>query len=483
MDAINRIKKNQNLRESLIELKNSVQKGYTIHNDLELKEKLVETLNHEDPKIRKNSALLLGFYPDTIDILFNAYKQELTEYVKEAYLKGISMQNCQPYLQQLKNIQEDLIHYEDEHAKHIQAQLRILNPLLLKYHVHKKKIIKLKHEPVDVVLTSLPYYQFVLFEPILHLKYKPVAQGVLVRTESLYELLSIRTYKDMLIPLQGASSMKIEEKDVMAGLKRCHIIEILDNLYDDRLPFYFRVVDGLRQKNPTLIKRVSEQLFELYPQRLLNAKENYDIEIVLKEIKKGKVNAYLRLTHFKSSRFDYRKEVISTSMQPYVAATLVELAKPYMIDHAKVLDPFTGVGTLLIERNMVKPARFSVGIDIYGLGIEAARKNAKAAQMNINFVHKDSLRFVNNEMFDEIFTDMPTLSQMKDEHALRDLYDRFFERIHRLVKPGGFVFLYTSEISLVRKNLRIQEGYLSLEEHYDIPRGKNMFYFFIMKVK
>ena len=78
---------------------------------------------------------------------------------------------------------------------------------------------------------------------------------------------------------------------------------------------------------------------------------------------------------------------------------------------------------------------------------------------------------------------MPTFAQVKDEEQLRDLYDRFFERIHRLIKPGGNVFIYTSEIALVRKNLRLQADYLSLEEHYDIPRGKNMFYFFIIKVK
>ena len=30
----------------------------------------------EDPKVRKNSAILLGHYDDTIDILLNAYQQE-----------------------------------------------------------------------------------------------------------------------------------------------------------------------------------------------------------------------------------------------------------------------------------------------------------------------------------------------------------------------------------------------------------------------
>ena len=483
MDFVSNIKNNEQIRESLILLKEEIKKDGKIQADDELKEKLVTLLNDEDPKVRKNSAIVLGHYQNVADVLLRAYLQEETDYVKDAYLKGMSLQDCREYINDLKQIQNELLHNDDSAPKHIQAQLKILNPLILKNQTHKKKILKLKHEPVDVVLTSLPYYQFVLFDSVIHLKYKPVIQGVLVRTDSVTDLLNIRTYKDMLIPLQRASNMDMSIDSIKEGLKNSNIEDILDKLYDDPSVFYFRVVDGMRHKDPTLIRKVSEMLFQLYPQRLLNTTENYDIEIVLKEVKKDKVNAYLRLTHLKSPRFNYRKEVIPTSIQPYVAATLVQIAKPYMKEHAKVLDPFTGIGTLLIERNMVKPAKFAMGLDIYGDGIEYAKKNAKLAGQVIHFVHKDALRFVNNEMFDEIFTDMPTLAQMKDQEALTNLYDRFFERIRHLVRPGGYIFLYTSEISLVRKNLRLQEGYLSLEEHYDIPRGKNMFYFFVMKMK
>lgn len=481
MDCVSKIKSNIDIRESLIALKNK--NDPSLMKDPQLKEKLIQLLTHDDPKIRKNSAILLGYYADSFDVLFQAYQQENTEYVKDAYLKGMSMLDCRDHIQQLKEIQNQLMHFDDAQTKHVQSQLKILNPLILKSQTRKRKVIRLKHEPVDVILTSLPYYQFVLFGPVLHLKYKPVTQGVLVRSESLYDLLNIRTYNDMLIPLQGASGLEINIEDIAEGIKRCRIIDILNKLYDHQFPFYFRVVDALRVKDPTLIKKISEKFFEYYPSYLLNATQQYDIEIVAKEIKKGKVNLYLRLSHLKGNRFDYRKEVIANSMQPYVAATLVELARPYMIRHAQVLDPFVGCGTLLIERNMVNEPKFTMGIDIYGDGIEAARKNTKAAGMTIYYVHKDTLRFVNNEMFDEIITDMPTFAQLPDNEQLTHLYDRFFDRIKRLVRSQGYVFLYTSEISLVRKNLRLQEGYLTLIEHYEIPRGKNMFYFFIMQVK
>ncbi len=482
MDCINNIKNNINLRESLIEMKTMMSKGLSAPKDHELIFKLKELLKHEDPKVRKNTAIIIGQLTESVELLLDSYHHEETDYVKEAYLKGISYQPVQPYIKDLKQIQEDLMHNENANTKHVQSQLKILNPLILQNVSHKKKMIKFYHEPIDVVLTTLPYYQFVAFEHVLHLKYKPVSQGVLVRTESLYDLQKIRVYKDMLIPI-GASLLNISLSAIEEGIKKSQLLSILDKLYDDPSVIYYRVVDGMREKNTQLVKQVSQKIFELYPQRLLNVETDYDIQLTLKEVKKGTINIYIQLSHLDNPRFDYRKYVIPTSMNPYVAATLVQLAKPYMKYHGKVLDPFAGVGTLLIEKNKEVPSHFAMGVDIYNDGIEKARKNTSLANQTIYYVHKDALRFSHNEMFDEIITDMPTFAQMKDENALRELYDKFFARIPHLVKAGGYVFLYTSEISLVRKNLRLMEGYLSLEEHYDIPRGKNMFYFFIIKVK
>lgn len=76
MDLIRGIKNNENIRESLIELKNDIHVAQKIKSDLELKDKLIELLTHEDPKVRKNSASLLGYYSNVFDVLFHAYLQE-----------------------------------------------------------------------------------------------------------------------------------------------------------------------------------------------------------------------------------------------------------------------------------------------------------------------------------------------------------------------------------------------------------------------
>lgn len=171
MDLVENILKDKNLRESLIELRKQFQEEMSLDKYSQLQDKLKKLLQHEDPKVRKNVAILLGYYKGNIPILLEAYHHEEIEYVKEAYLKGISQQNCYEYLYELKNIQQKLLKSEEVSAKHIQAQLKVLNPLILDHQPHKKKLIKLKHQPIDVILTTLPYYQFVVFEHVLPLLY------------------------------------------------------------------------------------------------------------------------------------------------------------------------------------------------------------------------------------------------------------------------------------------------------------------------
>lgn len=70
---------------------------------------------------------------------------------------------------------------------------------------------------------------------------------------------------------------------------------------------------------------------------------------------------------------------------------MLYLAKPYLKEDAAVLDPFCGVGTMLIERNKVLPARSLYGIDIYGQAIEGARENTELAGAEISYIQKNFL--------------------------------------------------------------------------------------------
>ena len=55
------------------------------------------------------------------------------------------------------------------------------------------------------------------------------------------------------------------------------------------------------------------------------------------------------------------------------------------------MDPFCGVGTLLIERAHLVPAREIYATDTYGDAITMGQRECCVAKTRINFIHRDSL--------------------------------------------------------------------------------------------
>ena len=97
MDCIECLMNERNIRESLILLKKEFDLSLYGEDD-SLKQKLIGYLHHEDPKVRKNAAEILGNYEDVTKILLDSYREEEIEYVKEAYLKGIAKHPCKEYI-------------------------------------------------------------------------------------------------------------------------------------------------------------------------------------------------------------------------------------------------------------------------------------------------------------------------------------------------------------------------------------------------
>ena len=215
------------LRQNLIKLKGSMSAADTL--DGPIVEKLCDCLSYEDPKVRKNAALLLGYTKNSMmaSVLLDAYKNEEKDFVKDAYLKGMSHYDCKPYIKELQEIQNELMNSEVVDSKHIKAQLKVLNPMIRSYSYHKKKSIRLLHKEVDVILTTLPYYQYTLFEQVKHLRYKPVGQGVLVRTKAIYDLLGLRNYREMIFPLSGCSGLAQDGHLIGKRIAQSNLVDVL----------------------------------------------------------------------------------------------------------------------------------------------------------------------------------------------------------------------------------------------------------------
>ena len=169
---------------------------------------------------------------------------------------------------------------------------------------------------------------------------------------------------------------------------------------------------------------------------------------------------------------------MSTSIHPSTAALLVELAKPYLKEDAQIMDPFCGVGTMLIERKIAVPAREIYATDIFGDAIIMGRENAKIAKTGINFIHRDFFDFKHDYKFDEIITDMPVRGK-KTRAEMEEFYVKFFDKAAQILEHDGIIVMYSNEIGFVKKQLRLRSEYRLLQETCILD--KKDFYLFVIK--
>ena len=131
----------------------------------------------------------------------------------------------------------------------------------------------------------------------------------------------------------------------------------------------------------------------------------------------------------------------------------MRLCRPYMKENARVLDPFCGSGTMLIERAKILPAQSLVGVDISSAAIRAACANRKASGINFALIHGDALKFGSGR-YDEVLSNMPFGIRVSGHVRNERLYAAFMDRLCLLLENGGYAFLLTQEKKLMRESLK-----------------------------
>ena len=232
------------------------------------------------------------------------------------------------------------------------------------------------------------------------------------------------------------------------------IFDLLNKAHRGEPPYYFRIeVKSKMQPGARgiLAKGLSARIEQMSGRRLINSVSSYEVEIRLIENRAGDFNVLVKLFTVRDDRFSYRKEVTAASIKPVNAALTAALAMDYLKEDAAVLDPFCGVGTMLIERHRALKANTSYGIDFLGEAVQKARLNTEAAGQIIHYVHRDFFDFRHEYLFDEIFTDMPFRTGQWPEEEIRELYRKFFPAAARVLKADGTAVLYTHNRDDVRK--------------------------------
>ncbi|MCI8326287.1 MAG: methyltransferase, partial [Lachnospiraceae bacterium] len=405
----------QEIRKNLIQIKEYIKEE---EKRRELSELLTDDfifinfLQHEDPKVRKNTALILGQLDadkSVTEALYEAYKKEETLFVKSSYLTSLKNLDCDEYMPYFEERYEELLSADvpENEKKHVREERKALEQLLNREQKHSFCGFEIESE---VILTTDRGFAEVTAGQIYRAKTAISSSGVRVRTKNLRPILNIRTYREILFPIRDAKNMKADAKTVGKILRDSNLIELLEQHLEGSAPYYFRIqvnssMEG--REKAEFIKETVCVLEEESGYQLVNSKDRYEIEIRLIQNKERSFNAYLKFYTLPLHRFSYRENALAVSIHPSLAALLLQLAKPYLTEQAAVLDPFCGVGTMLIEREQILHTRTLYGTDIFGEAIQGARENSELANVEAVYIQRDFFDFSHRHKFDEIITNMP----------------------------------------------------------------------------
>lgn len=520
------------VRKNLIELKSGLKElskkdTYKLTEYFEDSEELVEELlNNEDAKVRKNIALVLGQLScqKYLKKLYAAYKNESQLFVRSSYLEAMQNLDVDKIVEELrsdyKKASEALKNADEADKKHYLEECTAFKQLLSDFvdaspegaaaksaESDRKASVKLRGREVNCLLTINGGFEKLLDEevskrggvrPMVH---APVKGGVVVRSSELDDVLKIRIYnealfflsikeltRDMLKPIKVSSAKESVRKTAEECAKlviKNGLLELLKTvgaLYsvayfrtEIRIPAKIKAVFDDRKKNE--LSRLFSQFLALESENSLENKPSdylFEIRLIFNE----ELDSFLPLVKFMrpaDTRFSYRKSSGAFAMKPYVAALCAKLAEGYMKDHAQVLDPFCGCGTLLIERGKLKKCRDEYGLDIKENEIVSARENSERAGSQINYINRDFFDFKHEYLFDEIITDMPfVMNEDQDKiQILKKIYEKFFNSSINYLNLDGIVVIYTHNKDYVQKfkgkNLEIVEEFaISKKDRTDL---------------
>ena len=374
-----------------------------------------------------------------------------------------------------ERLANEIMTVTDENRKHIEEELNEINKILIKYNGIKHHTPVLEGVKAELLLMTNRLHREVVRRqiPVKDTKLHPL--GVLVKTDNIPLIMQVRTFRKMYFTIHAASLLPKDAQEAAGLLAESDMYDILRRMHREGGPFYYRIestADAAYQS------RLAKAIDMHFAGRMINSPNDYDVVIKLIPTKNDNFFVCMRLCSIQDNRFAYRKNVLPTSMHPSQAALIVSLAKPYLKETAQIMDPFCGVGTLLIERAHLVPAREIYATDTYGDAITMGRENAALAKTRINFIHRDFFDFRHDYKFDELITDMPVRNrQTKAEMEL--FYERFFDKAAEHLVSGGIIVMYSNEIGFVKKQIRLRVEYRLLQETCILD--KKDFYLFVIR--
>lgn len=449
-------------------------------------EHLIDLLKSDDAKTRKNAALLMGDLGNQIFLtpLWEAYENEPQRFVKSSYLSAMGNFDYRVYLDAMKNNLETLRAAEIgvDSQKHVLEEIRELSALVLRLEGASTHTFNGWDEAYDVVLITNRNFTDKISDQLLELEpqaqTKLVGAGVMAKVTNLNWIKEIRGYQELLFMIPGMFTCPMDAPEQIAEvIVKSQLLKVLSKSHDQAAPYYFRIElkskKDLSQKS-IFVKKLSAQIETQSNGKLINTTDHYEFEIRVIENRAGNCNILVKFFTIKDNRFTYRKEFMPTSIKPVNAALAVTLAKPYMKEDAQVLDPFCGVGTMLIERHKAVQANTTYGIDLQEEAILKARQNTEIAGQTIHYINRDFFQFEHNYLFDEVISNMPFRIGRMTEDEIQGIYRQFFKKIPMLLKDQAKLILYSHNGEEVKRIIKASEFRLLEEFEVSEREGINL---------
>lgn len=457
---------------------------------------LLGCLSAKDAKTRKNAALVIGelCVPKLLAPLWQAYAAEETRFVKSAYLSAMKSYDYAALLSELKRALERVNAEEanEENRKHLQEERMLLRELIGAKENGRPHRYTGDSLVSELVLTTNRNHRHVLMSELGACRKKELGAGVMVQCTGASRLFALRSFEEMFFVLPGCRKVPADPAAAADALVAAGLPAYLSKRHEENgAPYRFRIeLRGAMalEKRGAFVRRMAAQLEEKSRGALANVTDGYEVELRLIETKEGAYYVLLKLFTLRDYRFAYRRKTIAAGMRPFNAAFCMALAKgendakgrPFFQENAKVLDPFCGVGTMLIERAKCGSVKEMFGIDILEEAVLAARENTRLADERANYVNRDFFTFTREEPFDEIVTDLPfTVSESEEKkREIAQLYQKFFGRAPGFLKEDGVLLLLTHDRALVKKYG--QESFVCVRE-LELSKKEGSYLFLMQK--
>ena len=425
--------------------------------------------------------------------LYAAYKAEETMFVRSAYLEALKCFDCEPYraelMERLTFLKEE--GWAEGDLKHVREERHAIESLFEAPASEMKSEFKSLDREMGILLVIDEAVREAA-QTELGAGARVVPGGVRLTTSSWKKVQSCRLYKEALfpVPLRKGSQITISNMGSLVAdsklipmvdelLKAAgdstqtgsagenavsvgnaaenagSVVSVGENAGAREHPFRMEIRSSSDEdRSGAALKRAAAELEEASKGRLRNSKTAYEFTLVLMAKRDGSLSPYIKLPDSTDHRFDYRKNSEATSMSAVMAAEAVQMIRPYLKDGAQVIDPFAGVGTLLIERAKAVPHGDLYATDIYGHAVIGGRENAELAGVNISYINRDFFDFKHDYPFDEVITEFPDLFN-KEAEEKEEFFRNFFRSAMEVTADKAMLFLISAEDKAMHKHIRL----------------------------